>query len=105
MMDELAKKASVLELSNNPDTATAAQPAPLPITLLAAAAHSSLSRPIEIEETVLRQVESRLCHVPALLSDMSPGLSSSNDEPVPKRRKQLKSDRDYSSKRPHYLAP
>ena len=37
---------------------------------------------------------SRLHHVPALLSDTSPGPSSSDDEPVPKRRKQLKSGRD-----------
>ena len=55
MMDVLARKVAGLEITNNPGTATAAPPAPIPITSPAAAApHSSSSHPIEIEETVCR---------------------------------------------------
>ena len=109
MMDVLVKKVSVLELSNNPGTATAARPVPLPVTSPAAALRSGSYRPVEIEKTVRRRVESHLHHVPTLLSDTSPGLSSSDNEPVPKRWKQLKSGRDRTgataAKNVHYLAP
>ena len=55
MMDVLAKKVSVLELSNNPGTAAAVPPVPLPVTSPAAAApRAGSSHPIEIEERVRR---------------------------------------------------